>query len=248
MNFLTPYRSNSMPSHAGDVPALSPSVLRRPRTDAQHIVLTGLDNSGSVFGSGAITELKLALPKYIADLQQDPAIRSSVLATFSVFADPDSWCVTSPFCPVMELVPPSLTSTGSSPVCTRLIESIKLLRARRQLVQSVLHVDQRHSWLIEMTDGFPSDSHRADEARRAIQEIAVAEGIEVYLFGLGEGADMRFLQSIAQEGRPAELLNSDRDFATLFAWLKKSLRIVSRSIMGTVTEFESLSGRIIRTE
>jgi uncharacterized protein YegL len=59
---------------------------------------------------------------------------------------------------------------------------------------------------------------------------------------MGEAADMQFLNSIAQPGRPAERLTSDRDFARLFRWLSDSLKVVSRSQHGAVIEIESFSG------
>lgn len=232
-----------------EVAAFSKSVLQGRRTQPQQLLMTSLDQSGSVFESGAIHEFRRALPKFVADLQKDAAIRAGLLATFSVFSNDSScWQITAPFSPVMELTVPSLQPSNSTPLCTRIIKEVQLLKARRNLVQEMFHVDQRHAWIVEMTDGVPTDSGRAAEARKAIQEEALEAGIEVYLFGVGEGADMRFLQSVAQADRPAEMLDSDRDFAKLFNWIYESLRITSRSMTGTVTEIESLSGRIIRTE
>ncbi len=249
MGNLIPWlRQQATPDNPLDVASFSQSVLQQQRTEVQHLVVTGLDNSGSVYASGAIDQLEATLPKFIQDLQQDAAIRASVLAAFSAFTNADSWRLTAPLCPVMELVTPSLQATSSTPLCGRVIESINLIKARRALVQSVLNVDQRHAWLIEMTDGCPTDTARAGEAQRAIQEVAPEAGIEVYLFGLGDGADMRFLGSLAQPERPAEMLSSCRDFAALFRWITSSLRITSRSIAGAVTQIESLSGRTIPTE
>ena len=77
----------------------------------------------------------------------------------------------------------------------------------------------------------------------AVREIAAECGIYVWLFGVGPAADMQFLNSIAQPGRPAEHLTSDRDFARLFTWVANSLKSVSRSLKGAVIEIESVSGR-----
>ena len=249
MSTLIPWRSCFWTRETSSPDAaFADSVLRWPPTEVQQLAVVGCDNSGSTHSSGAMEVLRKATPKFIEDLCRDPATRSSLLATFSVFNDSDSWNITAPFCPVLELVPPQFSPTGSTPWCKRVIESIKLLSARRQLVRSLFKVDQRHAWLVEATDGYFSDCERLDEARHAIQVAAVEAGIEVYLFGMGEGANMSLLQSLAQPERPAELLRSDRDFAALFKWVSTSLKITSQSIAGQIIEIPSITGQLIRTE
>lgn len=248
MSSLAIWQSITNTSSNSQLATLAESVLKHQPTETQHLTLIGADNSGSTFTSGAINVLRAALPKFIADLCADYATRSSLLVTFSKFEDPNTWRVTAPFSPVGELVPPHFSSTSSTPFCTRVIEEIELIKAQRKLVRACLQVDQRRSWLIETTDGYASDPGRSEEARNAIQNVAVEAGIEVYLFGMGEGANMSFLQSLAQPERPAELLSSDRDFAKLFKWISNSLHITSRSIAGEVAEIPSISGRLIPTE
>lgn len=227
---------------------ISPRLIQSGLTEVQHACLVNLDNSASMYGSGAIHEVARVIPKYIDDVRRDAAIRSSVLMTFGQFGENAALKISAPFSSVQELVSPKLTPHGCTPLCQRLVDSVELLIEARKFVRRIFHVDQRHAWLIEMTDGSPTDGNVYEAARKAVQEVALENGIEVYLFGVGSGADMGFLRSIEQPGRPAEPLSGDKDFARLFDWLKRSQMSVSRSLPGEVMEIPSISGALIKTQ
>lgn len=249
MSSPTSRNGNLTVANSGPAPSarLADCLLEERPTEAQHIVQINLDNSGSVFGSDAIKALRAAIPEFIRTLNSDWAISASALCAFAVFGGEREWCYCGPFAPPKELEAPAIEAYGGTPLCNRLIESIRVISAQRKLVRNVLKASQRRAWLLEITDGCATDSNLNREAMRAVQETAIENGIEVHLIGMGEAADMDFLNQLAQPGRPAEPLE-ELDYRKLFGWLSNSLRSVSRSMPGEIVEIPSLSGNLIRTE
>jgi uncharacterized protein YegL len=229
-------------------PAFSMTVYRDRPTEPMKLFLMNFDTSESMYSSGAIRELKKETPRLITDLQRDPTIRARVLATFGIFADADSSRLTGPFRPVMELTPPEFNRTNGTPLLGRIINSIQLLKARKTLLGNALQVDLQHAWLIECTDGQPTDHGLLAEAMRHIREIAPEHGIEVFLFGVGRDADMNLLSSLAQSGRPAERLLNIKDLAALLKWVSSSLSLVSQGPVGMQTRIRSPNGGYFITE
>ena len=235
-------------SHVSSTAILSARVHEEQPTDIQHLALVNGDNSQSMDVSGGLQVLNDVYPKFISDMRRDSTIRSSVLMAFGSFGSTEPLKIAAPFTCVDDLSPPQLAITNHSSICSRLIDSCNLLIAGNKLVRRALNVHQRKSWLIEMSDGHATDLEREAEARKAMHETAPQNGIETFFFGVGPNANMDFLNSIAQPGRPAELLDDKKDFAALFAWLKKSLRAVSASGQGQVLEIPSVKGNLIRTQ
>lgn len=228
---------------------LSPMLLSQRPTETQHLTVVSIDNSMSMYDTGAVVALEQQLPKFIHDLNRDPSIRSSVLMTFACFGDQQAFAPLGPVRRVSDLTPPQLhPSPLGTPLCERLVADIAYIIAARKMLRNQLNVSQRKSCLIEFTDGEATDKQHEEAARQAVQRVAAESGIDVFLFGVGAGADMRFLHSIEQPERPAELLTSEKNFADLFRWLSNSLRIVSQTNPGKSTEILSVNGKRIRTQ
>jgi uncharacterized protein YegL len=243
---LLPYRD---PLATGDNSRsiLPRKLINNPPTEAQHSVLVQLDNSASMNGE-AIDQLKAEIPRSLTDLRAVAAIRSSALMQFAIFGDDTPFKICGPFMPVADLRAPPLPTTGSTPLCECIEVGINLLVQARKYVRQQFHVDQKHSWYIVFTDGAPGDFNRASAARDAIRKTALENKIDVFLYGCGESANMEFLHSIEQPGRPAERLTSSTNFKDLFAWLGRSLREVSQRAPGESFDISSPNGNIFRTQ
>lgn len=260
MNDLVATHGNSLQGSAGEsqhpvlaegggLCSLSPKLLSQRPTETQLFTLVSIDNTGSMYNTGAIVTLEELLPKFIQDLNRDPSIRSTVLMAFACFGQEKAFEPLGEVRRVKDLTPPILhPSPLLTPLCERLVADVAYVAAARKMLRSQLNVSQRKSYIIEFTDGEAGDKHHQEAARHAIQQVAVESGIEVYLFGVGPSADMRFLHSLEQPGRAAESLNSEKNFADLFRWLTQSLRIVSQARPGRSTEILSVNGNPIRTQ
>jgi uncharacterized protein YegL len=229
-------------------PIVSERLQITPPSEIQHSLMVCLDNSASMEMSGGLANLKELLTKFLQDLRRDPMIRASVLMQFGLFGDNQPLQMAGPFCSVNEIQVPQLPISYGTPLCGQSIAAVNLLIAGRKLISRQFNVDQRHGWLIAMTDGQPTDLHLADQARLAIQQLAREHQIEVYLFGVGQDANMDFLNSLAQPRRPAQKLESVQDFSRLFNWLKTSMRAVSASVPGQHLEIPALDGTLIPTQ
>lgn len=230
-------------------PIISPKLQLQPPTETQHITVVSADNSGSMYGSGAIVRLQQVLPQFIQDLNRDASIRASVLMTFACFGPTRAFEPLGAIRRVSDITPPELVASGlGTPLCKRLVEGIAFIMAARNMLRTQLNVSQRKSWLIEFTDGEATDIEHAAAARHAVRNVAAENGIDVFLYGVGEGADMAFLHSIEQQERPAELLKSETNFADLFRWLHQSLRSVSQKPPGKSTDISSPNGNLFKTQ
>lgn len=251
INALGPPQLNGSSEGTSLVPweTLSQSLYEQQPTETLHSALVVCDNSQSMYDSGAIVELEKLFPKFLSDLSSDASIRSSVLMTFGHFGEVHPLELAGPLRPVAELAPPQLKpSPLATPLCGCLVKSVAFMLAARKLIRNQLHIAQKKSWVIQFTDGAATDEERHAEARHAIQTVAMENGIEVYLFGVGQDADMKFLHTLEQPGRPAEKLTSEKNFADLFRWLHNSLRIVSQTAPGRGTDLPSVNGALFKTQ
>jgi uncharacterized protein YegL len=226
---------------------LADIVLERQPTEVQQLVAIGLDNSPSVYRSGAIHELERRLPEFPKLLRTDAAVRSSLLVAFSLFGVERPWQFAAPFSPVMSLEAPVLSPSSGTSMCTRLIEKVDVLAGQRRVISRVLNVDQRNAWIIDITDGEPTDSHLQKEAQHALRVKALDEGIEVHLFHMGEGPGIEFLRTLEQPRRPSLPL-ALLDFHKIFRWISESMKYKSRSMPGQVLEIPNITGQLIPTE
>lgn len=227
---------------------LSRKLLECNPTEAQLHALMNFDNSGSVYSAGGFEILKRIQPKFIADVQRDPGIRSTLQMQFGYFGTEKPLILDGPFCSVMELKVPELPVVNSTNLLARIRASLKVLAVGRKLASRHFNVDLRNSWLVETTDGYPTDKHLFDEVRELVRTFAVENKIEVHLLGIGKSSDMDFLNELAQPGRPAQQLESVEDFARLFNWVRHSVKIINASVPHTQLEIPSLSGSLIPTQ
>lgn len=230
------------------MPLLSRRLCENPPTEIQFPVLVNLDNSPSMSGSGGIDIVQQVLPKFLEDSRRVPSIRSSLFMQFGLFGESNPLHLAGPFSSVMELEPPNLDLSAGTPLCARIVSSIELLIAARKIVSRQFNLDMRHAWLLEMTDGYATDSDLHEKARYAVQSRAMDYNIEVHLFGVGPTADMGFLESLAQPHRPPQKLESVEDFSQLFEWLWRSCEIISASALHQVLEIPAFDGTLIPTQ
>lgn len=204
------------------------------RGDTQHILRQehsdGI-NWNIVTGDNLVTrmdELNTGLQRFISDILADPLAKLAADVAVITFARTTT--TVKEFGPIRES-DTDLKITTSRENETLLGEAIELalveLDARKRTYRE--HgVEYYQPWLVVMTDGVPT-SARHRELQERLRELSDNRKISVFVFGIGR-TDLSELSCISP-GRPPMQIN-DQKFPELFAWLSRSVRMVSMSMPG----------------
>ncbi len=225
--------------------ALHPSCITNKRNpESQHPVLISIDNSLSMRGN-AIDELNCGLRnEFVPEMQSEPLLARSLLVGLVGFgrsANP-AWEFLHPFAPPAEFRPATIRADAGTPHCRRLSEVIPMLGQVTEAMRQAFEVSMRHAWYFDFTDGESMDMEFHQEAQHASRVIARDSGIECFFFGVGPNADMSYLRSLEQPGKPAQLLSGVGGWRQFFRWLYQSIRVASQSMVGDEIELTNLGG------
>jgi uncharacterized protein YegL len=180
-----------------------------------------LDTSHSMQGS-PINALNQGLVAFKDELSTDSLAMKRVeiaLVTFgpvsvvSDFATPDNF------------YPPTLPTTGDTPMGAAIEHGLEMLRQRKDAYKAN-GISYYRPWIFMITDGAPTDS-----ITRAAQLIKEGETTKAHsFFAVGvKGANMDVLAQLSTR-QPLSL--DGLRFREMFAWLSSSLSGVSRSQVG----------------
>ncbi len=115
--------------------------------------------------------------------------------------------------------------------CTMMVEGIR---------EAIARIEARKNWykqkgllyyrpyIVLMTDGYPTSAPRdIEELKNEIREGVDQKKFSFWAFGV-EGADMKFLQSIAHKSFPPQKLKG-YNFVEFFKWLSSSFSTITAS-------------------
>ena len=187
-------------------------------------------NWNIVTGDNLVTrmdELNTGLQRFVSDILADPLAKLAADVAVITFA---RTVATVKFGPIRESDTVLKISTSQENE-TLLGEAVELALAEldsRKRTYRKHGVEYYQPWLVVMTDGVPTSArHRELEGR--LKELTAARKLSVFVFGIGR-ADLSELSCISP-GRPPMQIN-DQMFPELFAWLSRSVRMVSMSVPG----------------
>ena len=188
-------------------------------------------NWNIVTGDNLVTrmdELNTGLQRFISDILADPLAKLAADVVVITFARTTT--TVKEFGPIRES-DSELRITTSQENETLLGEAVELalteLDSRKRTYRE--HgVEYYQPWLIVMTDGVPT-STRHRELKERLKELSASRKLSVFVFSIGN-VDMSELSCISP-GRPPMQIN-DQKFTELFAWLSRSIRMVSMSMPG----------------
>ncbi len=173
-------------------------------------------------------ELNDGLHKFVNEILRDPMAKLAADVSIMTFAG--SVDVVKEFGPISD-TDASLKMSVSDEDETLLGEAVDLaldeLDKRKRTYQD--HgVEYYQPWLVVLTDGVPT-STRHKELEDRLKNLVSNRKLSVFVFAIGQ-TDLGELMHISP-ARPPMAINEQK-FRELFAWLSRSVRMVSMSIPG----------------
>ncbi len=190
-----------------------------------------LDTSGSMRGQ-PIDELNSGIRIFKDELSADPMASKRVEIGIVTFGPVQ---IVTDFQTADVFNPPTLVTTGDTPMGAAIEAGLVLLDQRKQTYRTN-GVSYYRPWIFLITDGGPTDPWQ--EAANKVKAGETANHFSFFAVGV-EGARMDVLSQITIR-EPLKL--KELRFRDLFVWLSNSLGSVSRSALGDKVELVTPQG------
>lgn len=174
-------------------------------------------------------ELNAGLRIFKDELSADPMASKRVEVAIVGFGPVQ---IVSDFQTVDAFQPPTLDTTGDTPMGAAIQMGLTMLEQRKQAYRSN-GISFYRPWVFLITDGAPTDSWQ--EAAANVKAGEAANHFSFFAVGV-EGARMDILSQIASR-EPLKL--KELRFRDLFIWLSNSLGSVSKSSLGDRVELQN---------
>jgi uncharacterized protein YegL len=184
-----------------------------------------LDTSGSMRGQ-PLDELNAGIRVFKDELSADPMASKRVEVAIVTFGPVQ---IVADFQTADTFIPPTLVTTGDTPMGAAIEAGLTLLDQRKRAYRSN-GVAFYRPWIFLITDGGPTDPW--SEAAAKVKSGEAANHFSFFAVGV-EGARMDILGQIATR-EPLKL--KELRFRDLFIWLSNSLGSVSKSALSDKVE------------
>ena len=181
-----------------------------------------LDVSDSMSGE-PIAEINAGVQAFRNDLVTDTLAAQRVEVAVVTFGGTIETRI--PFTCVDEFQPPTLTTSGDTPMGAAIVRAISMVNDRKQRYREA-RVHYYRPWIFMVTDGQPTDSWEA-----AAEEVKRGEADKRFAFFAIGTPDANF-DTLRRISTRVPLRTSVIKFREMFLWLSGSQRAVSRSRVG----------------
>lgn len=197
-------------------------------------VILLVDTSASMSGE-PIGELNRGLASFWEDVLRDAQASLSIEVAIVTFGGQVT--TVQDFVGIQDFHPPTLTTSGNTPMGQALERAMDLVEARKCGYKDS-EIRYFRPWIFLITDGAPTDSWQM-----AAQRLREEEAQNRFLFfAVGvEGANFSTLSQIAPPDRPPVHLKG-LDFREMFVWLSSSMKRVSNSKSGEMLDLPPIDG------
>lgn len=208
------------------VPFNSAEFAENPEPRCPCVLL--LDTSGSMQGS-PIAQLNEGVAAFKNEIMADSMALKRVEVAVITFGPVR---VESQFQTVDQFIPPTLVSSGDTPMGAAIDQALALVEQRKQAYREG-GIAYYRPWIFLLTDGAPTDGWKTPA-----QKVHEGEAMKKFaFFAVGvENADMNTLTQIATR---APLKLKGLQFKEMFVWLSRSLGQVSRSAVADEVKLEN---------
>lgn len=184
-----------------------------------------LDTSGSMTSNDAIGKLNAGLRTFKEQTMNDSSFDEHTKACVDVALvsfGPDVK-VQQEFTAVSEMIPPTLTADGGTPMGAAIDKALDMITAQKARYNA-FGTPYYRPWIFCITDGEPNDSYTA--AAQRLKEMEVAKKVLGYCVGV-ENFNRHTMANIFNTERIFELGNLN--FPALFKFVSNSLATVRNS-------------------
>jgi uncharacterized protein YegL len=220
-------------SETNQIPFAYPDLVANPEPRCPCLLL--LDTSGSMNGR-PIEELNAGLRVFKEELTSDAMAMQRVEVAVMTFGPVH---LVSDFQTADLFQPPTLSTTGDTPMGAAIVQGLDLLESRKATYKQS-GIGYYRPWVFLITDGAPTDSWQNAAERVRAGDSAERKAFSFFAVGV-ESADMIKLAAICSPSRPPIKLKG-LSFRELFSWLSSSLGGVARSQPGQMVNLPPPSG------
>lgn len=174
-----------------------------------------VDTSGSMEGM-PINQLNQGLQAFAAEIREMREVRHRLEVTLIEFNSSHRTLVDPTL--GIDLVIPTLSTTGSTKLVDGVLAAIDAARARHKWYADTGQPSKR-PWIILITDGLPDGDQNVGNLRTAIEKAEQSKEFIFLPIGV-DGADMNFLNSICMKNpelKPRHM--SSAKFSEFFRWV-----------------------------